>query len=41
MTNEGASGQEKGSEFTRSLSLWGSKMKKTLRALLYVTEGQN
>ena len=41
MTNEGASGQKKGTEFTRSLSLWGPKTKETLRALLCVPKGQN
>ena len=41
MTNEGTNRQSKGTEFTRHLSLWGSKMKKILRALLCVTEEQN
>ena len=38
MTNEDTSGQTKGTEFTKPLPLWGSKMKKILRTLLCVTE---
>ena len=41
MTNEGTSGRTKRTEFTRPLSLWGSKMKNILRASLYVTHEQN
>ena len=41
MTNEGTGGQMKETEFTRPLSLWGSKMKKILRAFCCVTEEQN
>ena len=33
MTNEGKSGQTKGTEFTRPFSLWESKMEKIIGAL--------
>ena len=40
MMNERASGQTKGTEFTRPLSIWRSVMKKILKALLCVTDDQ-